>query len=93
MVALRDIPSDVWTLAFGCFRGNRERVLAVQRLAFEEATLDEAAPESGVSRSQLDRDRKLFASVLEQYKDNRVSPTMTERRPRRRETRTPCPAG
>jgi hypothetical protein len=68
MLALRDIPDEIWTLAFGCFRGDRDRAFGVLRVAFDGATLDQAAPESGVSRSQLDRDRKLFTRLMGEYK-------------------------
>jgi hypothetical protein len=71
MDALRDLPDDIWTLAYGCFRGNRERAFGVLRVAFDGATLDQAAPDSGVSRSQLDRDRKLFARLLKDYTQDR----------------------
>lgn len=75
MMAIRDIPDDIWTLAFGCFRGDKCTVHGVFRVAFEGASLRTAAREVGVNYLALRRDRQIFQKVLKEYKKQRQEPT------------------
>lgn len=70
---MQAIPDEIWTLAYGVFRGNRLRTQAVLQIAFCGTTVREAEPIAGVSAAQLSRDRRLFQRVLGQYRDQRAS--------------------
>ena len=72
MKRIKDIPDDIWALAFGCFRGDRETVQGVFMLAFGGGTLRPVAEETGRSVGKLRRSRKLFREVLEAYREEKT---------------------
>ncbi len=67
MTPAHEIQSPVWALAFGLL-GDRDRVLAVFLVAFEQLTYADASQRTGVPTSTISDDRRRFRKRMELYK-------------------------